>query len=152
MTSEIQEVKLKLCSYCAYQERSTLEVESKMNEFDLLKNDREDLLDYLVNEGFLDDHRFAMTFAGSKFRLKKWGKYKIRVSLQQKGIPDDLCDEALNEISDEDCFNAMLHLLEKKAMTLDEPDIYKFRLKLYNFVKSKGYENEMIWKGIGEVI
>ena len=137
MTSEIQEVKLKLCSYCSYQERSTLEVETKMRDFDLNEKDKEDLLDYLVDEGFLDDHRFAMTYAGSKFRLKKWGKFKIRISLQQKGIPDYLCDEALSEISDEDCYEAMLNL---------------FRLKLYNFVKSKGYDNEMIWKGIGEVV
>lgn len=151
MTSELEEVKIKLCSYCAYQERSSTEVVRKMQEFDLSENEREDMTSFLVNEGYLDDKRFATTFAGSKFRQKKWGKQKIMIGLIQKGIDRCLCEQVLTEISDEEYYSAMLSLLEKKAALLDEPDIYRFRLKLYNFVKSKGYENEMIWRGIREI-
>ena len=151
MALEINEIKLKLCSYCAYQERSVLEAKNKINEFDLDEYATEELLKYLNTEGFLNDERFATTFAGSKFRQKKWGKNKIRLSLLQKGIDTLLCESAIAEINDEDYFAAMLTLLQKKATLLDEPDIYKFRLKLYNFVKSKGYDNDMIWKGIREI-
>ena len=70
--------------YCAYQERCHSEVKEKLYGFGLRKSDVEDLLSKLIEEDYLNEERFAIQFAGGRFRMKQWGRIKIKYELKQK--------------------------------------------------------------------
>ena len=65
---------LKLANFCAYQERSQQEVREKLVKMGILSDDLEDIIAFLISENFLNEERFAIAFAGGKFRIKHWGK------------------------------------------------------------------------------
>ena len=71
----------RLQKYCAYQERSHHEVRMKLIEIGCYGLDLENVICDLIEENFLNEQRFASTFAGGKFRLKKWGRIKIKQEL-----------------------------------------------------------------------
>ena len=85
-----QEALQKAKHYCAYQERCHSEVKEKLYGFGLWKNDVEDLLSTLIEEDYLNEERFAIQFAGGRFRMKQWGRVKIKYELKQKKVSDYL--------------------------------------------------------------
>ena len=91
----------KIKHYCAYQERSHKEVKEKLYGFGLYKADVEMLLTQLIEENYLNEERFALAFAGGKFRMKQWGRQKIKYELKQKQVSDYCIKKALAAIDGE---------------------------------------------------
>src|SRR6187549_1978004 len=85
-------------NYCAYQERSQQEVRDKIYSWGLHRNDVENIISKLITDGFLKEERFAQAYARGKFRIKKWGRNKIREALRGKKVPDSLINKSLKEI------------------------------------------------------
>jgi regulatory protein len=79
------EAHAKIQRYCAYQERSHKEVKNKLYEYGLYPGQVDELLSQLISEGFLNEERFAKAFAGGRFRMKKWGRLKIKNELEFNG-------------------------------------------------------------------
>ena len=143
------EVLGKIMRYCAYQERCRREVAQKLRELDVMEEDREDLIIYLEEEGFLDEARFARVFAGGKFRVKRWGKRKIFTALRKKGISETLIQQAFSsEISEEDYLNTAEYLAGRYAELHKGLSSFELRKKTWNYLSQKGYESEII----GEVL
>jgi len=140
----LQAAKAKAMRYCAYQERAPAEVKQKLLGLGLDPGQVNTLIEYLVHEGFIHEERFATMFAGGRFRLKKWGKDKIRLALQQKGIAAHYVDAALNSI-DANAYLACLDELyhHKKAQVAGLPPL-QAKIKLFNFLRGKGYEAELV--------
>src|SRR5262245_36255372 len=90
----------KIRLYCSYQERSHYEVKEKLYSFGLRKQTVEEILSQMIEENFLDEERFAIQFAGGKFRMKQWGRNKIIQALKQKGVSQYCIRKAMNEIDD----------------------------------------------------
>jgi len=88
----------KLRHYCAYQDRCHSEVKTKAYSLGMRKADTEELTSRLIEEGCLNEERFAKAFAGGKFRVKQWGKIKIKAELKQKQVSDYCISAALAEI------------------------------------------------------
>src|SRR4051812_46425387 len=93
---------LKAQKYCAYQERSQQEVRDKVYSWGLHRNEVESIISELIVSGYLKEERFAVAFAGGKFRIKGWGKIKIKQALKLKSVPEKVINIALNEIDDRD--------------------------------------------------
>jgi regulatory protein len=138
------EAYLKAASFCAYQERCRQEVREKLYTYELPGNETEEILEKLENEKFLDEQRFARAFAGGKFRLKKWGKAKIRQELKMRAIPDVYIRKALEEINGEEYISVLNSLLEKKKSSERLKNTMEDKQKLLRFALSKGYEQDLI--------
>jgi regulatory protein len=139
------EVLGKIMRYCAYQERCKQEVIQKLRSLDVMEEDREDMVLYLEEEGFLDEKRFARVFAGGKFRVKRWGKRKIFLALRKKAIPESYIEQAFfSEIPETDYLRAAEHLAERYAETHKGLSATELRNKTWNFLSQKGYESEII--------
>jgi regulatory protein len=145
-----QQAKEKIQRYCVYQERSHLEVRKKLYDLGVFGNDAEALLADLVTDGFLNEERFAKAFAGGKFRIKKWGKIKIKQALEQKGVSSYCVKSGLKEIDDDEYRDTLLALLEKKSEETEADNIYVLRDKLSKFVIQKGFEPDLVWQLIKE--
>jgi regulatory protein len=142
------EAYLKAASFCAYQERCRQEVREKLYAYELPDQEVEEILEKLETEKFLNEERFAKAFAGGKFRLKKWGRQKIRQELKMRGIPDAYIRKALVEIQDEEYIEVLNNLLEKKKSSERLKNTVEDKQKLLRYALSKGYEQDLIWEGI----
>ncbi len=135
----------KIKQYCAYQERCHAEVKEKLYSFGLYKNDAEKLIAQLIEENYLNEERFALHYAGGKFRMKQWGKVKIKYALKQKQVSDYSIKKALKEINEEDYMAALNKLAEQKLKTLKgERNIFIKKRKLQDFLLHKGYESDLV--------
>src|ERR671939_7499 len=104
----------KLRQYCAYQERSHSEVTQKLWELGVRKAEQDEIIATLVEENYLNEERFAVQYAGGKFRLKDWGKKKIYYALKEKQVSDYCIRKALQSIPEEAYLKTLQHLAEKK--------------------------------------
>ena len=131
----------KIKHYCGYQERCHAEVKEKLYSFGLWKRDVEALISQLIEENYLNEERFAQLFAGGKFRMKHWGRIKIRYELKQKHISDYCIKKGLKEIDEDDYKKTLQKLAAAKWKTLKgEKNIFVKKSKTMNFLLQKGYE------------
>lgn len=138
------EIKLKLVHYCVYQDRCHWEVEQKMREFLLIPEAKEEILLYLIQENYLNEERFARSYARGKFYLKKWGRTKIKIHLKQKGIGDKLISKGMEEIDADDYEKTLQKLYESYYENLKGLPIYQKRTKTIRHLLSKGFEYDLI--------
>lgn len=139
------EIKEKLANYCAYQDRCHWEVEQKMREFNLIPEAQDEILIYLIQNDFLNEERFAKSFARGKFYQKNWGRNKIRIELKKRKIPAKLIETGLKEINENDYSKTLSQLFEKKKEALkSERESFKKKTKIRNYLLQKGYEFELI--------
>lgn len=140
-----KEAKQKAASYCAYQERCQKEVREKLYTYGLPSDEVEDLLAYLISEGYINEERFARTFAGGKFRLKKWGRNKIINELKIRQISPYCIEKGLSEIEEEEYLSTLASLIEKKTMNFQSDDPLKSKNRIAEFLIRKGYEKVLVW-------
>ncbi len=138
-------------NWCAYQERSQQEARDKLFEYGLQKSDVEEIITDLIGSNFLNEERFAIAFAGGKFRIKKWGKIKIKVELRQRKVSDYCINKALAQIPDKDYFSTLEKIIMQKLKQVKEPDKIKKHYKLIQYASSRGYEKDLIVDVLKEI-
>jgi len=132
--------------YCAYQERCHSEVREKLLSYGVDKLVSENIITQLISEDYLNEERFAKQFAGGKFRLKGWGKYRIEQSLKAKEVSDYCIRKALEGIDNNEYEVTFFKLAEKKRSSLNgEKNIFIRKRKIKDFLLSKGYAHNMIY-------
>ncbi|MEO6681491.1 MAG: regulatory protein RecX [Ginsengibacter sp.] len=142
----------KIKHFCAYQERCHSEVKTKLYSFGLNKDEVEEIVYLLITENYLNEERFAIMYAGGKFRMRQWGKNKIRQSLKQKQISDYCIKKALNEIDEEDYRKTFFKLAEQKIESLKkEKNIFIKKRKLQDYLIQKGYETNLIMEVVNSL-
>ncbi len=142
----------KIKHFCAYQERCHAEVKQKLYGYGLYKAEVELLLSNLIEENYLNEERFAIAFAGGKFRIKQWGKTKIKYELSQKQVSAYCIKKALATISEEDYEKTLSKLAAEKLKTLQgEKNIFTKKAKLQNYLVGKGYEFGLVGRVVSGV-
>ena len=136
---------LKASSYCAYQERCHKEVLDKLSEWGVWGIDAQEILLTLIEQNYLNEERFAIAFAGGKFRVKNWGKVKIKLALKQKDISEYCLNKALNEISDQDYWQTLNEQIDKKWAETTDKNVLSKRAKVARYAAGKGFEQDLIW-------
>ncbi len=141
----VKEAFKKAASYCAYQERNQQEVRDKLYSFGLYPEEVEELISKLVEDNYLNEERFAIAYARGKFRMKSWGKIKIRYELKQKRISDYCIKKALLSIDEEAYQNTLLALYQQiRKKTGKEKNIFKRKGAIRAWLLRKGYESDLI--------
>ena len=141
----MKEAKIKAGNYCAYQERTQQEVRDKLYSLGLYRDEVEEVLTELIIDKFVDEERYAKTFASGKFRIKKWGKIKISYALKQKHLSSYCIDKALGEIADQEYEEQIAQLIKQKHERLSG-DEFTVNNKVVNYLVGKGYERELVRK------
>ncbi len=141
----------KLRQYCAYQERSHYEVQQKLWEMGVRRAEHDEIISSLIVDNYLNEERFAIQFAGGKFRMKDWGRKKIWYALKEKKVSDYCIKKALNAIDEEAYEKTLKYLAEKKYETLKGEQYLIRRKKTTDFLLQKGYEPELINKALSSL-
>lgn len=132
-------------AWCTYQERSQQEARDKLYEWGLHRNEVENIIADLITSGFINEERFAKAYAGGKFRIKKWGRVKIRLELKRKQITDYCIRKGLQEIDDREYSKTLKKVLEEKARSITEKNPLKRNYKVAQYAISRGFEPELVW-------
>lgn len=147
----IKEAYPRIASFCAYQERTQNEVRTRLLDYGITGDEAEEVIVMLMQDNYLNESRFAKTYAGGKSRIKKWGKNKIKQALKQKGISDNCIKIAIQEIDPDEYLQNMIHLAEKKVAEVKETNPLKKKQKVLNYLLTKGYENDLVWEVINNL-
>ncbi len=144
-----QEGLISLQKYCAYQERCHREVRTKLLSLGIYGEHLEEIIGNLIEEDYLNELRFAKTYARGNFRMKAWGRIKIIHSLKQKGITDYCIKEAMKEINLDD-YKEALHLILLQQLEKC-PDLTPFerKSKAFRYALSRGFESALIEEFFG---
>lgn len=145
-TYTIEEAKRSLERYCAYQERCHLEVERKLKEMRMIPQACEVLLLHLMEHDFLNEERFARSFARGKFKIKKWGRIRIERELKQREVSVYNIKAGFSEISAEDYEETLWDIGSKKFANVRESNLLKKRKKVADFLLRKGFESQKVYE------
>ena len=147
-----QQALLKAKNYCAYQERCHSEVKDKLYGFGLNKNKTEQIISTLIEENYLNEERFAISYAGGHFRTKNWGRVKIKYELKKKMVSPYCIKRALSLIDEEAYTKTLNRLAEQKLKTLKgEKNLFIKRKKLQDHLLQKGYENDLVREIVNKI-
>ncbi len=136
----------KIAKYCAYQERCVKDVRDKLKTFDVPEEEKTKILDYLLDNRFVNDERFAKSFVRGKINQSGWGVNKIRFHLIQKGIDKDVIDEALGQTDNEVYRQRLIDILKTKSKTIKANSDFEKKRKLAAYAMQKGFEGNLIWE------
>ena len=148
----VDEALQKLMHFCAYRDRSQKEVEDKLDSMRMFSEAKEKIIITLMQEGFLNEERFARSFVRGKFRIKKWGRIKITQELKKRGISNPIIKLGLSEIKEKDYLKSLYELAEKKAEKITEANSFKKKKKLADHLIRKGYEPSMVFDCVNDII
>lgn len=133
-----------LRKYCAYQERCHKEVRSKLLSLKVYGDELEEVISCLISENFLNEERFARSYARGKFRMKQWGRIKIKQELKKRYISDYCIKKAMSEIDEKEYSATLQRLMEKFDEQHQTVDKRKHRQKKITSLQRKGFEISVI--------
>ena len=141
----------KMAKYCAYQERCVKDVKDKLRTFDISQEAKDKILEYLLENRFVNDERFAKSFVRGKINQSGWGVNKIRFHLIQKGIDKDIIEEALGQIDEEVYRQRLIDILKAKSKTVKAENDFEKKRKLAAYAMQKGFEAALVWEVLKEL-
>lgn len=138
----------KAMRYCSFQERCQLDLLNRFRAWNVEEKNWDKLLDDLIDENFLNEQRYVEAFVRGKFKMKRWGKNKIKMGLIAKRVFNEAQFETVfnSEIEEGAYINAISELIEKKNLLINEPNSFIRRDKIYRYMLTKGYESELVVK------
>lgn len=139
----------KLKHYCAYQERCHSEVKDKLYTLGVWKNQHDEIIAALIEEGYLNEERFAIAYAGGKYRIKQWGRVRIKYALKQKQVSEYCIRKALKQIDEDDYLSTLKKLWEEKYASLKGDQYLLRKKKTIDYLVAKGYETSLIQQVAG---
>ena len=151
-TYTLKEATKKLEGYCAYQERCHKEVVQKLRSMNMIPEAIDAVVTHLIQENYLNEERFAQSYARGKFNIKKWGRSRIVNELKFRGISRYNIKTALQEIDDDMYISTLDALAKKRLMAIKESNKQKRRKKLADYLLYRGWESHLVYEKLKELI
>ena len=134
----------KLRHYCAYQERCHSEVKKKLYQLGINKKLNDEIVAELTQGNYLNEERFAISFARGKFNINHWGRKKIEYALKEKFISDYCIKKALRQIPENEYRNLLEKLTREKFASLQGEQHLIRKKKTIDYLTGRGFEWELI--------
>lgn len=134
----------KLKHYCAYQERCHAEVKEKLYSLGVWKKEHDEIISALIEEGYLNEERFAIAYAGGKFRVKQWGRVKIKYELKQKQVSEYSIKKALKQIDEAEYLSVLNKAATEKYASLKGEQYLVRKKKTMDYLYQRGFEGELV--------
>jgi len=148
----VEEAQRKLEHYCAYQERCHDEVIQKLKSLNMIPQAIDAIVVHLLDHNFLNEERFACSFARGKFRIKQWGRRRITNELKARNISKYNIDRAMKEIPQGEYLETFYVIADKQWETVRESNLFKKKRKVMDFLLRKGYESNLVQEKISSFL
>ncbi len=147
----VKEAIQKIEYFCSYQERCHDEVISKLRTMKMDSDEIDQIMVHLIAENFLNEERFACSFARGKHRIKHWGKIRIINELKYRKIAQTLINSALKEITPEEYLATFHTLAERHWESIREKNSLKKRKKFCDYLLRRGFESNLVSDKVKEL-
>ena len=137
---------------CSKQEKCCLDINNKLKEWNIPDDEAGKIITSLIRDNYINEDRYAEIMGREKFLFNKWGKIKIRFALKQKKLPEDSIIKALDKIDDNVYLDTLKNELLKKYRSLTGKNVAQIKNKLFRFGYSRGFEQDIIYKTINQII
>lgn len=138
---------------CSRSEKCLSDIRKKLFTWGLAESHHQKLLDYLVDQKYIDEERFTRFFVRDKFRFNQWGRIKIRYHLDAKRIPDQIIESILDvEINPVEYKDLALNLTKAKVKTIKAENDFERKGKVMRFLAGKGFEPDIIISVVDQII
>ena len=134
----VEQALQKLKHYCAYQERCHSEVKEKLYSLGVWKKDHDGIISTLIEENYLNEERFAIAYAGGKWRVKHWGRVRIKYELKQKQISEYCIKKALKQIDEEEYLRVLNETATAKYASLKNDQYLVRKKKTMDYLVNRG--------------
>ena len=142
----INEAQKLLETYCAYQDRSHKDVKDKLKSINIIPVGIDQIISDLIQDNYLNENRFAKSFARGKFRIKNWGKKRIIFQLKYNHqVSDYNIKNAIKEIDEDDYINTFLKLSQKIWESTNGSETLTRKRKYISALKYRGWEEGLIF-------
>jgi len=143
----VEEATKKIESFCAYQDRCHKEVAQKLRDMGMIPLAIDTIIGQLIQDRFLNEERFARSYARGKFNIKKWGRNRIKRELKLRAIGQYNITAALSEIEDGRYLETLEILAEKRMRQItSEKNLFKKRKKLTDYLLYRGWESHLVYE------
>lgn len=140
------ETRTRIKNWCDRQERAHSEVVSKLKSWGVFRDETDQILAELISENYVNEERFARSYARGKFRIKKWGWQKIKINLKQKSVSSYSIAKAAEEIEPDEYLEVLKSILIKKQLLVKAQDSWERDQKLMRFAVGRGFEPDKVRK------
>ena len=148
----LKEATLKAQQFCVYQDRCHKEVIEKLRQMNMIPEAIDMIVSELIQDNFLNEERFAQSFARGKFRIKKWGRVRIVRELKFRNISKFIIDSALKEIDESEYLNTLDELAKKRNAAVKETNSFKRKKKIADYLLYRGWETHLVYEKINELV
>lgn len=150
-TLSLKEDLKKIENFCAYQERCHNEVISKLRGMKMDSDEIDQIIVHLIKENFINEERFACSFARGKHRIKHWGKIRIVNELKFRSISQTIINIALKEIIPEEYLSTFHSLAERQWESIREKNALHKRKKFCDYMLRRGFESNLVYDKVKEL-
>lgn len=149
-TTENDIILKKMQRYCTYQDRSHSEVRKKLLSLKVYGDSLEEIISTLLEQGYLNELRYAKSIVTGKFRLKSWGRQKIKNFLKGKKVSAYCIKKALEEIKESEYIDTLENLITKYKSEREYLKIEDVQLNnnCVQYCINKGFEYSLIKKAL----
>ena len=147
----VKEAQKKLEHYCTYQERCHQEVVNKLKQLGMIPLAIDTVISKLIRDNYLNETRFAQSFTRGKFRIKKWGKIRIKRELKARQVSDYNIKRGLKEIPENDYNNTFWFLFEKRKKAVDGNKPLTQKKKIISYMVYRGWETQKIYEALQDL-
>jgi len=134
--------------FLSFRSRSIKEVRDFLSKKGLPEKEIENLINYLVELGFLDDKKFAKTWIEERQKYKNKSRLALKLELQKKGVKPEIIEELLNESSND--YEIAKEFIKKKRARFANLDWDSFVQKAAGGLRQRGFSWDTIKKVIDE--
>ncbi len=131
---------------CSRNEYCKSDIRQKLKKMQLLNNEADKIIDYLVDNKYVDELRYTNAYVNDKFKFNHWGKIKISYYLKHKAIGNSLIEMALEKINMEDYESVCKIEIEKKKPKVAAESDFERNGKVAKYVISKGFESDLVFR------
>lgn len=147
----VEEALITLQKYCAYQDRCHTEIEHKLKTMGMIPQAADQIIMTLIQDDYLNEERFVMAFVRGKFKIKKWGKIRLKSELKRRHISKYLIEKGLKQISEHEYLIEFEKLANKKAETLGGASKVQKKKKLIDYLMYRGWEPHLIYDKVNQL-
>ena len=123
-------------------------MKEKLYALGVRRNEHDEIIASLIEDSYLNEERFAIAFAGGKWRIKQWGRVKIKYELKQKQVSEYSIKKALKQIDPDEYVEVLEKIAKERYDSLKAEQWIVRRKKTYDYLIGKGFETELVNKSI----
>ena len=127
--------------FLSYRPRSRAEVERHLRTKNIPAGVTAEVVERLSGVGLLDDMAFARYWVDNRDRFNPRSSHLLRHELHQKGVDDEVIDQALAEVDEDENAN---RLATQRARRLTHLDEQAFRRKLSAYLARRGFPYDVV--------